>query len=113
MVPLGVSWAAGVRVGQALGRRDPRGAGAAGGSAIMIGAGFMTLASVVLLAVPRWIARIYTIDELVIRNTTALLAAGAAFQLFDGIQSVATGAFRATVDPRPPTLLPFTAFCII
>jgi len=113
MVPLGIASAAAVRVGQALGRRDPRGASAAGGTAIFIGAAFMTLAGVVLLAVPRWIARSYTTDELVIRSTAALLAAGAAFQLFDGIQSVATGALRGAGDTRTPMLCHFTAYWII
>jgi len=113
MVPLGISSAAAVRVGQALGRRDPHGAGAAGGTAIIIGAGFMTLASVVLLVVPRWIARIYTTDELIIGSTGALLAAGAAFQLFDGIQSVATGALRGAGDTRTPMLCHFTAYWVI
>jgi MATE family multidrug resistance protein len=113
MVPLGISSAAAVRVGQALGRKDPSGAGAAGGTAIFIGAAFMTLAGVVLLVVPRWIARIYTNDEVVIRNTTLLLAAGAAFQLFDGIQSVATGALRGAGDTRTPMLCHFTAYWVI
>jgi len=36
----------------------------------------------------------YTPDETVIHSTILLLAAGAAFQLFDGIQTVATGALR-------------------
>jgi len=113
MVPLGISSAAAVRVGQALGRRDLQGARDAGGTAIFIGAAFMTLAGVVLLAAPRWIARIYTTDEVVIRNATILLAAGAAFQLFDGIQSVATGALRGTGDTRTPMLCHFTAYWII
>ena len=113
MVPLGIASAAAVRVGQALGRRDPRGAGAAGGTAIFIGASFMALAGVALLAAPRWIARIYTTDEAVIQNAAALLAAGAAFQLFDGIQSVATGALRGAGDTRTPMLCHFTAYWII
>jgi len=113
MVPLGIASAAAVRVGQALGRRDPRGASAAGGTAIFIGAAFMTLAGVVLIAAPRWIARIYTTDEVVIHSTAALLAAGAAFQLFDGIQSVATGALRGAGDTRTPMLCHFTAYWII
>ena len=113
MVPLGISSAAAVRVGQALGRRDAHGAGAAGGTAIFIGATFMTLASLALLVAPRWIARIYTTDEMVIRNATTLLAAGAAFQLFDGIQSVATGALRGAGDTRTPMLCHFTAYWII
>jgi MATE family multidrug resistance protein len=113
MVPLGIASAAAVRVGQALGRKDPRAATVAGGTAIFIGASFMTLAGVVLLALPQWIARIYTTDVNVIRNAAALLAAGAAFQLFDGIQSVATGALRGAGDTRTPMLCHFTAYWII
>jgi multidrug resistance protein, MATE family len=113
MVPLGISSAAAVRVGQAIGRKDPYRAGAAGGTAIFIGAAFMTLAGVLLLLAPRLIARIYTTDETVIRNTAALLAAGAAFQLFDGIQSVATGALRGAGDTRTPMLCHFTAYWVI
>ena len=113
MVPLGISSAAAVRVGQALGRKDPHGAGVAGGTAIFIGAAFMSVASIVLLVVPSWIARIYTTDELIISSTGALLAAGAAFQLFDGIQSVATGALRGAGDTRTPMLCHFTAYWII
>ncbi|HSC46129.1 MAG TPA: MATE family efflux transporter [Candidatus Acidoferrum sp.] len=113
MVPLGIASAAAVRVGQALGRKDPRAAEIAGGTAIFIGASFMTLAGVVLLVVPRWIARIYTTDEMVIRNAGMLLAAGAAFQLFDGIQSVATGALRGAGDTRTPMLCHFTAYWVI
>jgi len=58
-----------VRVGQAIGRRDPRAAGDAGGTAIFLGAAFMTGASAALLLFPRWIARMYTPDETVIRST--------------------------------------------
>src|SRR5215475_10614663 len=63
MVPLGVSSAAAVRVGQALGRKDPLGARDAGGTAIVIGAVFMACCGVGLLILPRWIARMYTPDE--------------------------------------------------
>jgi MATE family multidrug resistance protein len=73
----------------------------------------MTLAGIALLVFPRWIARIYTPDELVIRSTIRLLAAGAAFQLFDGIQTVATGALRGTGDTRTPMLCHLTAYWII
>jgi multidrug resistance protein, MATE family len=113
MVPLGISSAAAVRVGQAIGRKDPHGAGNAGGSAIFFGAAFMTLAGITLLLIPRWIARIYTPNETVIRNTVLLLAVAAAFQLFDGIQTVATGALRGAGDTRTPMLCHFSAYWII
>jgi len=113
MVPLGVASAAAVRVGQAIGRNDSAGAGAAGGTAIFLGAVFMACASGALLLFPRWIARLYTPDETVIHSTMLLLAAGAAFQLFDGIQTVATGALRGAGDTRTPMFCHFTAYWII
>jgi MATE family multidrug resistance protein len=113
MVPLGISSAAAVRVGQAVGRKDPVGAADAGGTAIFVGAAFMLAASVLLLVFPRAIARMYTPNEAVIRTTVFLLAAGAAFQLFDGLQTVATGALRGAGDTRTPMLCHFTAYWII
>ena len=113
MVPLGISSAAAVRVGQALGRKDPSGAADAGGAAIFLGAVFMAAASLALLIFPRWIARLFTPDEAVIRSTVALLAAGAAFQLFDGIQTVATGALRGVGDTRTPMFCHFLAYWVI
>jgi len=113
MIPLGVSSAAAVRVGQALGRNDPRAAAAAGNASIFIGASFMAAASIALLVFPYWIARMYTPDLTIIRSTTMLLAAGAAFQLFDGIQTVATGALRGAGDTRTPALCHFTAYWVI
>ncbi|PYT70502.1 MAG: MATE family efflux transporter [Acidobacteria bacterium] len=113
MVPLGISSAAAVRVGHAIGRGRPDSAGDAGYTAILLGAGFMTLAAVALLVFPRWIARMYTPDETVIRSTSLLLIAGAAFQLFDGIQTVATGALRGAGETRTPMICHFTAYWVI
>jgi multidrug resistance protein, MATE family len=113
MVPLGLSSAAAVRVGQALGRRDPVGARNAGNTAIVLGAGFMSTMSVVLLVFPRYIARLYTADQTVIHAAITLLAAGAAFQLFDGIQTVATGALRGTGDTRTPMICHFSAYWLM
>jgi MATE family multidrug resistance protein len=113
MVPLGISSAAAVRVGQEMGRKNPGGVRDAGGTAIFLGAVFMALASALLLIFPHRIARMYTPDESVIRSSITLLAAGAAFQLFDGIQTVATGALRGLGDTRTPMLCHFTAYWII
>jgi MATE family multidrug resistance protein len=102
MVPLGISSAGAVRVGQALGRGDPAGARRAGWAALALGAGFMTAAGMVLLAVPHSIVRLYTNDAAVIGAGAALLAVAAAFQLFDGLQVVATGVLRGAGDTRTP-----------
>jgi multidrug resistance protein, MATE family len=100
MVPLGISAAAAVRVGQALGRRDAHGASRAGWTAIALGAGFMACMAIAFWTVPYYIVRMYTPDQAVIRAASALLFVAAFFQLFDGLQTVATGALRGAGDTR-------------
>ncbi len=100
MVPFGISSAAAVRVGQALGRGDPAGATRSGWTAIALGAAFMSAAALALLLIPRYIARLFTPDPLVIRMGALLLSVGAFFQLCDGLQTVATGALRGMGDTR-------------
>ena len=94
MVPFAISAAATVRVGQAVGRGSPGEAAAAGWTAIGLGSGFMLAMSVVLVAMPRAIARGFTVDPVVIAAAVPLLLVGAAFQFFDGVQVTATGALR-------------------
>ncbi len=104
MVPLGVGSAAAVRVGQALGRRDPVAAGHSGWTAMVLGGGFMGASALTLLLAPRAIARVFTPDPAIIRAGASLLVVGAFFQLFDGIQVVSTGALRGAGDTRTPML---------
>jgi multidrug resistance protein, MATE family len=94
MVPFGLSSAAAVRVGQALGRGDPRGAATAGWTAIAIGLTFMSAAAIVFLLIPRLLIRTFTTDGAVIEVGVSLLFVAAVFQLFDGLQGVTTGALR-------------------
>ena len=100
MVPLGISAAAAVRVGQALGRRDPSGANHSGWTAIALGAAFMAMSGLLFLSLPRAIVRMYTQDPEVVTLGALLLMIAAVFQLFDGIQGVATGALRGMGDTR-------------
>ena len=113
MVPLGISSAAAVRVGQQLGRRDPEGARRAGWSGILIGAAFMTCAGIFFVSVPKLIARLFSPDPTVIRVGASLLLVAAAFQLFDGLQTVATGALRGSGDTRRPMIANLIGYWII
>jgi MATE family multidrug resistance protein len=100
MVPLGIASAAAVRVGQALGRGDPRGANRAGWTAIGLGAAFMAVSALVFISIPGALVRLYTRDAEVVALGSSLLMIAAFFQLFDGIQGVAIGALRGTGDTR-------------
>jgi MATE family multidrug resistance protein len=104
MVPLGISSAAAVRVGQALGRCDSHAASRAGWTAMALGASFMACMGVLLLVAPRIVVRVFTPDRVVIQTATGLLFVGAFFQLFDGLQTVATGALRGAGDTRTPMI---------
>ena len=113
MVPLGISSAAAVRVGHQLGRGDPIRAYLAGWSAILLGAGFMTCMGIAFVSFPKPIARIFTPDPTVIRVGARLLLVAAAFQLFDGLQTVATGALRGSGDTRTPMFANLIAYWFI
>ena len=113
MVPLGISSAAAVRVGHQIGRGDPTRAHLAGWSAILLGAGFMATMGLVFVSFPRQIARIYSPDPTVIFVGARLLLVAAAFQLFDGVQTVATGALRGSGDTRTPMFANLVAYWFI
>jgi MATE family multidrug resistance protein len=104
MVPLGISSAAAVRVGHAVGRGDPAAASRAGWTALVLAIMFMSAAAVAFLSVPRLLLSAFTRDEGVLGLGVTLLFVAAVFQLFDGVQGVATGALRGLGDTRTPVL---------
>lgn len=104
MVPLGISSAGAVRVGHAVGRRDPHGASRAGWTALLFAVLFMSAAAAVFLAMPHALLRAFTGDAGVLEVGVTLLFVAAVFQLFDGVQGVATGVLRGLGDTRTPML---------
>ena len=76
----------------------------AGWTALLLGTSFMGCMAIALFLIPREIVRIYTPDTELIPAASALLFVAAFFQLFDGMQTVATGALRGAGDTRTPML---------
>jgi MATE family, multidrug efflux pump len=105
MVPLGTSDAASVLVGQAVGRRDPAGARGAAYSALLCGAGFMSLTAVLFLSVPGPLARLYTTEAEIIALAAALIPLAGVFQVFDGLQAVGGGILRGLGETRVAMLV--------
>ncbi|MBM3950414.1 MAG: MATE family efflux transporter [Rhodospirillales bacterium] len=110
MVPYGIGQAATVRVGHAVGRRDPDGARRAGWTALALGVTFMAAMSVVLLAAPEFLAGLF-IDSAtpdgapVVALAALLLAVAAAFQMADGAQTIAIQSLRGLNDTTVPMLI--------
>ena len=98
MIPLGISAAASVRVGQAIGRGAPIEAKAAGWAAIALGGVAMLCASLTFLAIPHALSAAFTQDEPVIAAAVPLFFIAAIFQLCDGLQITALGALRGAGD---------------
>ncbi|HEY0330698.1 MAG TPA: MATE family efflux transporter [Rhodopseudomonas sp.] len=112
MVPLGISLAATVRVGHAVGRNDPAGARRAGFVAIGIGLIFMATMTLLVALIRTQIPQLFLGDSIAAaetaRITAALLVVGISFFVADGLQVVANGALRGYNDTRVPLL--FAAF---
>ena len=113
MVPLGISSAGAVRVGQALGRSDPRGARHAGWTAMLIAGSFMALAALAFVTLRRPLVRLFTADQQVIDIGASLLLIAAVFQLADGISVTASGALRGAGDTRSPMFVMLIGYWIV
>lgn len=100
MVPLGISMAAAVRVGQAIGRGDRPGAARAGDAALSLGLAFMSATALLFWAVPGFLVGLYTKDAVVVATAVPLVFIAALFQVFDGAQVVLTGALRGAGETR-------------
>jgi MATE family multidrug resistance protein len=113
MIPLGLSSAGAVRVGQALGRGEPIAAGHAGWTALALGTAFMTAAGLVMATFPTGLASLFTTDPAVVATAATLMLVAAAFQLFDGLQGVSTGTMRGTGDTHTPMVCNLVAHWLI
>ena len=113
MVPLGLGSAGAVRVGHAVGAGDRPRASAAGWTAILLATGFMILAALVFIVVPRQLIALFSEDPDVLAVGTSLLFLAAIFQLFDGIQGVITGTLRGIGDTRTPMVVNLVAHWLL
>ncbi|HVV61169.1 MAG TPA: MATE family efflux transporter [Pseudolabrys sp.] len=115
MVPFGISMAATVRVGQAVGRHDAQSSRRAGFAAIALAATFMA-AMVVLIVALRDVIPLSFLDagdrdaDATIALAATLLLIGATFFIVDGIQTVAAGALRGLNDTRIPMVFAALSF---
>jgi MATE family multidrug resistance protein len=113
MVPLGISAAAAVSVGHAVGAGDPERARRAGWLALGLGTSFMLLAAVVFLVAPGPLIALYTRNPQVMAVGPSLLGLAAAFQIFDGIQTVSTGALRGLGETRVPMMANLVGYWLL
>jgi MATE family multidrug resistance protein len=100
MVPLGISAAAAIAVGHALGAGDAKRARVSALLALVVGSGFMLLVTMLFFAIPRPLIALYTHDAAVTAIGVPLFALASLFAVFDGVQIIATGALRGMGQTR-------------
>lgn len=110
MVPLGLSVAITVRVGNAVGRQDPAGVRRAGLVGLGLALVLQIFSSGLMLIFPTRILHFYSDDAAVIEGGLTLLVIAAIFQISDGIQVAASGALRGLKDTMVPMLVTAIAY---
>jgi MATE family multidrug resistance protein len=113
MIPVGLSSAVAIRVGNAVGRADPAGARYAGLIGVVIILGVQTVSASCMFLFPDVIVSLYTEDAVIAPLAVSLLFYAAVFQYPDGLQIVASGALRGFKDTRRPVIYMIIAFWIV
>lgn len=110
MIPLGVSVACGIRVGEAVGSRNTEKVRQVCLGAI--GFTFVQTAAVatLFLLFGESIARRFVNDEIVIELAGAMLVVVGLFEIFDGAQVTCLGALRGMSDVNVPMIITFVAY---
>jgi MATE family multidrug resistance protein len=103
-VPVGISIAASVRVGNMIGASDLPGARLAGSVGLGSGAGVMLIAAAIFVLFRAELPLLFTSDFEVVSLAALILPIAGAFQIFDGTQIVAGGILRAAGRTRAPAL---------
>lgn len=118
MIPFGISMAASVRVGQAVGRHDLSGVKRAGLAPILLGVVIAAILTLAVIAARFEIAGLF-LDEsqgdakATIGLAAKLLLIGASFFITDAAQLIATGSLRGMKDTRVPLLFIGIAYWLI
>ena len=112
MIPLGISQAAAVLVGRAVGAGDPDRARRSAGGALLLCCATMSVTAVLFLSLPALLARQFTTEMGVAAVAAALIPVAGMFQLFDGIQVVCSGVLRGVADTVRPMVYNVLGFWV-
>jgi MATE family multidrug resistance protein len=113
MIPVGLSSAISIRVGNAIGRGDPDSARYAGLTGILIVLVFQSISASIMFLFPDLIVAMYTNDPVVAPVAVSLLFYAAIFQYPDGVQICAAGALRGYKDTLVPMVYMIIAFWLV
>lgn len=113
MVPLGISMALTVQMGEAKGAREPERGRAILVSGWLIGLAFSLAVVVIFLVLDEALARSFLNDDGPLKMVVGLLWIATIFQIADHSQILSSGALRGMDDVKKPALIMFAAHWLI
>lgn len=114
MMATGISSAAAIRVGAAVGRESKTGIRRAGVAAFILSIVLMGAFATLFLTANNWLVDLYIRDNPAVSSVAAsLLIMAGFFQLSDGIQVVGIGSLRGIADVNVPTWITLFSYWIV
>lgn len=113
MIPLSISMALTIRVGQLLGQGSHSGARIAAGTGLTIVCCTAIISCTLISILSTQITGLYTDQQEIIKLASSLLLIAAIFQIPDGIQVATIGILRGHKDTEIPLLMVFIAYWVI
>lgn len=118
MVPVGLSIATAVRVGQAVGRGDGAAVRRSGLMGVVAAVAFMFLTAGLFMFAPGIVVTAFLdptdpANAEAVRHAIAFLGIAALFQVVDGIQVAASGALRGLRDTRVPMMISLVSYWLL
>jgi len=113
MVPLGLSIAGSVLVGQNLGSNKPLEARKVGNIIILLSIFVMSLSCIIFFIFPHGLLFLYTNNREIIKVAITPLLLATLFQLFDGTQVALVGLLRGAGETKKPAILNLIGYWIV
>lgn len=113
MVPLGLSMALTVRMGEAVGAAQHQALKPIAISGWLLASAYALCGAIVFIHAGAWLAGWFVNDPALIRLTAALLAIVGIFQWADGLQVASSAMLRGLHDARIPALMGLLAYWVI
>jgi MATE family multidrug resistance protein len=105
MVPMGISWAALIRVGQAAGRNDISQVKRSARASIILAVGYISVASCLFAAFPHTWASLYTNDQSVVAAAAPIFLICGVLQIGDAVGVIYSSALSGLGDTRSPLII--------
>ena len=113
LVPLGLSMALMIRIGEALGATDRLGMRTITRAGWLLTFGFTAISAMFFLTHGHWLASSFIDTPAVIEAAVDFLLIAAVFQVVDGLQVTSTGMLRGIQDTRMPAVLGVMAYWVV